>query len=512
MSFDFSTLVTDRMQSDVDQRNAKGTYNAVDLNRVTAAMEALDELFQAYGYHSGYTPIFVASRGGPSDRFSARFIRFDVQGVRQLTNGLMQLSEIKFRTPDGVYFQFPDGASATASLVAASPGEGPEKLIDGLTSTKFCTDEFASGCQIVIDLGAGAHLDTALYSVWEWYTANDDANRDPVTFTLSVSADGTTYYQADNAVDADIPETRQALAYTGLVDIEGLPHGLPDGYTALEWLQGDGVAWINTDVAPNQETGVEVKFQTEQVEGACIIGVDTAWQQNGFAIFSKLVEFNTTPVWGNFYGTAPAIISVLDGRIRHDGAQIWGPSSDTFSCPYPLTMFCLNRSGARQEFLQGRIFWCRIYAGETMIKNFIPCKSPDDVLGMYDIINKIFYPNSGADGDFTAGPSITPPEPDPGPVLDPYTWYESDIPLQSQMGQYLANLAALRGVLSQAAAEPPTPESMALLTYVEANDIETILLQIEAVLTTIGAGFLRAGMPWAVSGGPEFFARNGGTA
>lgn len=57
MSFDFSTLVTDRLQSDVDERNAKGTYNASDLNRVTAAMEALDEMFRAYGYHTGYVPM-----------------------------------------------------------------------------------------------------------------------------------------------------------------------------------------------------------------------------------------------------------------------------------------------------------------------------------------------------------------------------------------------------------------------------------------------------------------------
>ena len=211
MSFDFSTLVTDRIQSDVDQRNAKGTYNAADLNRVTAAMEALDEMFRAYGYHSGYTPIFMASRGG--------------QG-----------------------------------------GQLPE---------------------------------------------------------------------------------------------------------------------------------------------------------------------------------------------------------------------------------------------------FVPFTDASGAAGFYDRVGHGFYTSAG----LTAGPAAPPePEPEPGPVLDPYTWYESDIPMQSQMAQYLANLAALRGVLSQVAAEPPTPESMALLTYVEANDIETILLQIEAVLTTIGAGFLRAGMPWAVAGGPEIFARNGGTA
>lgn len=54
MSFDFSTLVTDRLQSDVDERNAKGTYNAADLNRVTVALEFLDRELSSVGYITGY--------------------------------------------------------------------------------------------------------------------------------------------------------------------------------------------------------------------------------------------------------------------------------------------------------------------------------------------------------------------------------------------------------------------------------------------------------------------------
>ena len=63
MSFDFLTLVTNRNQNDVDARNSKGTYNASDLNRVTAAMEELDQQFRQYGYSTGYQRIEIPHGG-----------------------------------------------------------------------------------------------------------------------------------------------------------------------------------------------------------------------------------------------------------------------------------------------------------------------------------------------------------------------------------------------------------------------------------------------------------------
>lgn len=81
MTFNYTTLITDRTQSDVDrvkylaQRITKGTatdaeraeyltdlkgaYNASDLNRVTSAMEYLKRLYDHYGYHVNYTPIYI---------------------------------------------------------------------------------------------------------------------------------------------------------------------------------------------------------------------------------------------------------------------------------------------------------------------------------------------------------------------------------------------------------------------------------------------------------------------
>lgn len=81
MPFDFTTLITDRSQSDLEAieslldisvsnwtaeqlaefnlARSKGSYNYTDLNRVTEAMEYLDESLRGYGYDTGYSEIEI---------------------------------------------------------------------------------------------------------------------------------------------------------------------------------------------------------------------------------------------------------------------------------------------------------------------------------------------------------------------------------------------------------------------------------------------------------------------
>lgn len=54
MSID--TLVTDRTRADVDTGNAKGTYNASDLNRVGAAMNYVAARLREQGYDPHISP------------------------------------------------------------------------------------------------------------------------------------------------------------------------------------------------------------------------------------------------------------------------------------------------------------------------------------------------------------------------------------------------------------------------------------------------------------------------
>ena len=71
------------------------------------------------------------------------------------------------------------------------------------------------------------------------------------------------------------------------------------------------------------------------------------------------------------------------------------------------------------------------------------------------------------------------------PVNPKIDWLESDIPTESGMARYLADVEAIRSALTVPASVPGTPADMDGLTYEEANDIERILLAVDALITNM---------------------------
>ena len=54
-----------------------------------------------------------------------------------------------------------------------------------------------------------------------------------------------------------------------------------------------------------------------------------------------------------------------------------------------------------------KIYDCKIWVGNKLLRHFIPCyRKSDNVIGMYDVVNKVFYVNQGT-GSFTKGPNIS---------------------------------------------------------------------------------------------------------
>lgn len=110
-----------------------------------------------------------------------------------------------------------------------------------------------------------------------------------------------------------------------------------------------------------------------------------------------------------------------------------------------------------------------------MVKDYVPCKTESGEIGLYDRVSGTVYTNAGTEA-FTAGPVVPDiPEPDPEPVLDPYTWYEENTPTETLMAAYLANVNAIWGTLLD---NPDLPETMAGLTTDGANRIEQALLTV----------------------------------
>ena len=83
------------------------------------------------------------------------------------------------------------------------------------------------------------------------------------------------------------------------------------------------------------------------------------------------------------------------------------------------------------------------------------------------------------------------------PVTVKKDWLTSDAPTASQMETYRQNIVTLRGQIAVMPSTPEAPASMAGLNYVKANNIEQILLDLDALITNITKSWCFSGEVYA---------------
>lgn len=524
MAFDFSTLITDRSPEDLqalrdlltvpmsdwtaeqlaefNRAVSKGAYNYTDLNRVIAAMDDINERLTAAGYVTGYQKIEVphkAESGGLPAVTEYRYLRMTITAIRG-SGSTVQLSEIKLEDSDnGLDFTWPVTTTVTSSIQAVS-NEPAQNLIDGSTSTKFCSTAFSSGATLTIDLGEGNHVDLGLYNTWQWYTANDEPGRDPISFSLDVSNDGTHWLSVDSVSDANITETREALAYSGSIT-------LPT-FTRVAYIESSGTEYIDTGITPSESTRIDMDVQPLSTSTCALFGARAGVGNAAFALWVT----SSTSIEDD-YGTARVSVtvpSVLDRvsiqknkNVLQYGSVTNEISATTFNSGHSLTLFAINSAGTVDSRRAPAITYSvSIYDNDVLVREMYPCKASTGDIGMLDTVCEQFYPNDGT-GAFSAGDVI--PE-DMTSELDPYLWYEQDVPTTSIMMAYLSNVAALRNVIDLPEDLPEIPVDMASLTQEEANNIEVLLSIINDYLEALLAVFRRCG--FAVCGGPGLYPIN----
>ena len=194
----------------------------------------------------------------------------------------------------------------------------------------------------------------------------------------------------------------------------GIQVGLPSEYQRVEYLESSGTQLIDTGYIP-------------------LFGAS-----DEFFIKFVIADTGTMLVWGcnNFHynETRPQLPSI-NYRLRDDIAtqayKYFGYCSQNTPCTYYAnkgTVTCLNVSynystsncssntahlylfgqgtSEKTTLLKGRIYEAWYKSQGAYIFNLIPCyRKSDSTPGMYDIISKTFYTNSGT-GEFTYGPIV----------------------------------------------------------------------------------------------------------
>lgn len=133
------------------------------------------------------------------------FYKWEIESVRG-SSSYIQLSEFCFYDQNSEVISFPSGTTVESTVAGNSTGEAIGKIIDGSTSTKYCA-KWNTTTKCTITFYIPEDINPFYYG---YYTGNDATERDPVSWNLYRSSDGTEWTLLDTQTNADIPTTRKA--------------------------------------------------------------------------------------------------------------------------------------------------------------------------------------------------------------------------------------------------------------------------------------------------------------
>ena len=200
---------------------------------------------------------------------------------------------------------------------------------------------------------------------------------------------------------------------------------LPREYQEVEYLESSGTQAIyNTvnNVSPNT-FGFEAKsMMLEKPSGAqSFSSYWTRWGSGtvfnmGLSSYNgyKLVNTNVSGYATSFgidvgYAVGDTAIMSLHGNtLTYNGSDYAfnRQSSDLVNGYVPIFCTLGNYGTYRIEYCYGRCYYYRLYDGDTLLCDNVPCyRKSDQKPGMYDLVSNTFLINVGT-GEFTVGADV----------------------------------------------------------------------------------------------------------
>ena len=97
------------------------------------------------------------------------------------------------------------------------------------------------------------------------------------------------------------------------------------------------------------------------------------------------------------------ILSNSQSGAYINGNLIKSYNTATFSSKHSMFLFGLNQNGTVEyrKFI-GRLYYCKIYNGDTLVRDFVPVIDGSNIACLYDKVEKKCYYNVGT-GTFSYG-------------------------------------------------------------------------------------------------------------
>ena len=209
----------------------------------------------------------------------------------------------------------------------------------------------------------------------------------------------------------------------------GAQAAVPESYTELKYIESTGAQWIDTKYTPGKNTRVVIRFQhTTSGSGTCFgfgaSGSGASFrilrQKNGDDATQCRYAFNVNDAYGNVRATAYAaldtdehVADIGNAGMTFDGEPLEKTESGSLTKNVAGTayLFAMRAqwvaSPSADSFFTGRIYSCKIYDGETLVRDFVPVLDANGKPILLDVAqgHNTPYANNATKGDdFTPGP------------------------------------------------------------------------------------------------------------
>ena len=285
-----------------------------------------------------------------------------------------------------------------------------KEYVDGQVATLQTQIPAKNTNTVVMNTGtAGTIGEKAIYDTTAAYGAQTDALVTAGAFNSAVQ----------NALESefvcvewqgDVHDNAHCLLY----EVRGATQlqTLPNGYTQLEYIESTGTQWIDTGIAPSNNTGLIIDFQytnSDSTEEIIIGALNPNFlidRYSGNFAYAYRPESGLDGSWSVSTAALTARytseLNWLDSGLFKLGNIVSTLPSVSFSNQQPLYIFSCSR--LIRASASGRVYSLKISNNLDIVRNFIPAqRDSDGELGMYDLVSNAFFTNSGT-GEFIAGP------------------------------------------------------------------------------------------------------------
>lgn len=179
---------------------------------------------------------------------------------------------------------------------------------------------------------------------------------------------------------------------------------LPKGFTELTYIESTGTQYIDTGVIPSNADRFVGRITPMALGTTVVIGIyqNFQWHPLGFSkgntaySYSGWLTANKNMAVGVEY-EFETNFSNGNQSMKING-EIVASSTKTYAPPtIPYYLFAIDNNGNPSSYSKVKIDFLQIYQNDVLVRDFVPCISDADGVGLFDLVEGKFYGNAGSD-------------------------------------------------------------------------------------------------------------------